>query len=85
MERGERVVGCALGGRAVDATAAVALELSPWRSGVENVTDLDTARGKIFARSLNIGDDQVETLGRSWRGRMSSRCQTEPSTRNREA
>src|SRR5215813_3291728 len=53
----------------VDTTAAVALELSPGRPGVEHITDLDAAVDEFFARSLNVGDDQVQGLGRARRGR----------------
>ena len=49
-----------------DASAAVDLELSAWRSGVEHLTHLNTASDKIFPRCLNVGDDQVEALGRTW-------------------
>ena len=53
-----------LGRWPADATAAFDLELSAWRSGVEHLTHLNAAYDKIFARSRNIGDDQVEALGR---------------------
>jgi hypothetical protein len=37
-----------------DANAAVGLELSAWRSGLEHLTHLNIARDKISARSLNV-------------------------------
>jgi hypothetical protein len=47
-KRGERVVGGMLGCWPADATAAVDLELSAWRSSVEHLTHFNTARDKIF-------------------------------------
>src|SRR5580700_615657 len=73
-KRGERVVGGMLGCWPADATAAVRLELSARRSGVEHLTHFNTACGKIFPRGRNIGDDQVEALGRSWFGRCHLRA-----------
>src|SRR5579862_9516845 len=64
-KRSERAVGGMLGRWSANATGAVDLELSAWRSGVEHFTHLNTASDKIFARSRNVGDDQVEALGRS--------------------
>jgi hypothetical protein len=34
---------------------------------VEHLTHIDAACNKIDARSRNVGDDQVEALGRAWR------------------
>ena len=82
---GERVVGGMLGCWPADAAAAADLKLSAWRSGVEYLADLDAACDKIFARSLNIGDDQVEAFVRPRRGRCYLSRQTEPSTRSRAA
>jgi hypothetical protein len=74
-----------LGRRPTDATAAFDLELSAWRSGMEYLTHLNAACDKIFARSRNIGDDQVEAFVRPRRGRCYLSRQTEPSTRSRAA
>ncbi len=41
----------------------VGLELSARSTGVEYLTDLGAARGELATRSLDIGDDQVQTLG----------------------
>src|SRR5580658_2710584 len=68
-KRGKRVVSGMLGRWPVDATAAFDLELRAWRSAVEHLTYLDAACDKIFARSRNLGDDRVEALGRTRRGR----------------
>src|ERR1700691_3197724 len=73
-KRGERVVGGMLGCWPADATAAVSLELSARSSGVEHLTHFYTACDKMFPRGRNIGDDQVEALGRSWLGRCHLRA-----------
>src|SRR6202451_2754352 len=69
-----------------DAAAAIDLELSAWRSGVEHLTHLNTACDKIFAHSLNVGDDQVEALGRAWRSGCDLRAKLNraPGTGRRE-
>ena len=59
-----------------DATArAVGLELRARRPGVENHADLDTAGDEFVARSLDVGNDQVEALGRAARGRRDVRSE----------
>src|SRR5438128_1623906 len=59
-----------------DATArAVGLELSTRSLGVEHLADLDTAGSQFTARSLDIGGDQVETLGRAGGGRRDVRAE----------
>src|SRR5580658_7142930 len=68
-KRGERAVGGMLGCWPTNATAAVDLELSAWHPGVKHITDPNTVSGKISARSLNIGDNQIEALSRSRRCR----------------
>jgi len=35
---------------------------------MEHLTDLDTTGDQLFASSLNLGNDQVETLGGARRG-----------------
>ena len=46
-----------------DSTArAVGLELSTWTARVEHRADLNTAAGELVARSLDVGDDQVDAL-----------------------
>src|ERR1700729_3053636 len=69
-----------------DAISAVDPELSAWRSGVEHPTHFDTARDNISPYCLNVGDDQVEALGRSRRGRCHLRAKLNraPGTRRRE-
>ena len=62
-KRGERAVGGMVGCWSANATAAVDPELSAWRSGVEHLTYLNTSCHKIFARSRDIGNDQVKALG----------------------
>ena len=72
-ERGERAVAGVLGRGAADATArAVGLEPSARRRVVEHLADLDAARGELVARGLDVGDDQVQALGRARRGRRES-------------
>src|SRR5215467_10934359 len=56
------------GVRPTDATAAFGTELSPRFHGMEHLTNLDTVANELFARSFNIGNEQVETLGRARRG-----------------
>ena len=49
---------------AADAAArAVGLELSARRSGVEHLTDIDTAGNELVSCGLDVGHDQVEALG----------------------
>ena len=62
-KRGERAVGAVFRCRSNNATAAVDLELSAWRSGVEHLTHRDTACANILLRCLDIGDDQLQALG----------------------
>ncbi len=69
-ERGERAVAGVVGRGSADATArADGLELSARRPGVEHLADFDTAGDEFLARSLDVGDDQVEALGGAGRGR----------------
>ena len=48
---------------------AVGLELRAWRPSVEYLADRDTAGGEFFARSLDVGNNQVEAAGRAGRSR----------------
>ena len=65
-----------------DATArAVGLELSARRPGVEHLADLDTAGDEFVARSLDVGDDQVQALGRAGRGRRDLRAELDRAPR----
>src|SRR5438034_8290935 len=65
-----------------DATArAVALELSARRLCVEHLADLDTVGGEVIARCLDIGDDQVQALGRAGRGRREIRAELDRAAR----
>ena len=50
-----------------DAISPVGLELGTRRARVENLADVDTAGDEFLARSLNVRNDQVETMGRSRR------------------
>ena len=52
-----------------DAATAIALELGPRCSRVEHLAHFNSACDKIFARTCDVGDDQVEALGRAWRRR----------------
>ena len=85
-KRGKRVVSGMLGRWPADATAVFDLELSAWRSGVEHLTHLNATRDRIFARSRNIGDDQVEALGPPRRGRcyLRAKLNRSPGARRRE-
>jgi hypothetical protein len=73
-------------GAANAAACAVGLELSPRRRGVEHLADLRTAGNQLVARSLNVGDDQVEAVGRAGRGRGDLRAELDraPRTGRRE-
>ena len=66
-ERGERAVAAMLGIRTADSAAPkqVGLILAGVRAGgaVENLADLDAAGEQLFARGLDVGDDQVQALG----------------------
>ena len=82
-ERGERAVAGVFGRRSADATVrAVGLELGARRLGVEHLADLDTAGGELVARSLDVGDDQVEALGRAGRGRGDVRAELDRARPN---
>src|SRR5581483_5307082 len=66
-ERDERTVAAVLGSRAAD--AAVVMEPGARRPFAEHLADLDTVREELVARGLDVGDDQVQALGRPGRGR----------------
>src|SRR3984957_17705484 len=62
-ERGERAVAGVVGRGTADLAGRPAgLELSPRRPGVKDLTDLRPERGKLFARRVDVGDDQVQAL-----------------------
>src|SRR5262249_44628519 len=68
-ERDERTVAGVFGGRPAESTArAIGLELSARRPSVEHLAGLDTAGDEFVTRSLDVGDDEVEALGRARRG-----------------
>ncbi len=75
-ERGEGGVGGVIGRGAAEASArAVGLELRARRPGVEHLADLDAVRHEIVARGLDVGDDQVQALGRAGFGRRHVRAE----------
>ena len=81
-ERGERAIAGVVGCGPADSTArAVALELSSRRPGVEHLADLGTAGDELVACSLDVGDDQVEALGRARRGRRDVRAELDRAPR----
>ena len=69
------------GVRPTDTTVAFGTELSTRFQGMEHLTDLDTAGNELFARSIDIGNDQVETLGRARRGRRYLRAELDRAPR----
>src|SRR5882672_7128784 len=68
-ERSKRKVAAVPGVRPIDPTVPFGTELSTRFRSMEHFTDLDTAGNERCASSFNIGNDQVETLGRARRGR----------------
>src|SRR6267378_2982733 len=81
-ERGERAIACMVGCGPADSTArAVALELSSRRRGVEHLADPGTTGDELVACSLDLGDDQVEALGRARRGRRDVRAELDRAPR----
>src|ERR1700686_4030620 len=74
-ERSKGKVAAVIGVRPTDATVAFGTELSTRFRSMEHLTDLDTAGNELFASSVNIGNDQVETLGRARRGRRYLRAE----------
>jgi hypothetical protein len=65
-----------IGRRAADATIrSVVMEPSAGRPFVEHLADLGTAGDELGARSLDVGDDQVQVLGRTGRGRGDARAE----------
>ena len=63
------------GVRPTNAAVAFGTELSTRFQSMEHLVDLDTAGNELFAGSFNIGNDQVETLGRARRGRRYLRAE----------
>src|SRR5215471_17127906 len=68
-ERSKGKVAAVTGVRPADPAVAFGTELGARFRNMEHLTNLDTAGNEIFAGSFDIGNDQVETLGRAWRGR----------------
>ena len=48
---------------------------------MEHLTDLDTAGNELLASTFNLGNDQVETLGRARRGRRYLRAELDRAPR----
>jgi hypothetical protein len=69
MERGERAVAAMVGIRTADADPPkqVWLVRASVHTGgvVEHLADLDAATKQLFAGGLDVGDDQVQALGRA--------------------
>src|SRR5512133_1173160 len=63
-ERGKGKVAAITGVQPTDAAVAFGAELSARFRSMEHLADLDAATHELYASSLNIGNDQVETLGR---------------------
>ena len=81
-ERGEGAVAAVVGRRARSTRPrAVGLELGARLLGVEHLADLDAAGGELVARGLDVGDDQVEALGRARRGRGDLRAELDRAPR----
>src|SRR6266581_1096963 len=64
-ERSKGRVAAVIGVRPTDTTVAFGTELSTRFQSMEHLTDLDPAGNELFASSFDIGNDQVETLGRA--------------------
>ena len=63
------------------AAPVVGLELGARCLGVEHVADVDTMGGELIPRSLHVGDDQVDALGRTGRGRRDLRAELDRAPR----
>ena len=75
-ERGEREIAGMVGCGPPDSTArAVALELRSRCPGVEHLADLGPTGDEVVACRLDLGDDQVEALGRARRARRDVRAE----------
>ena len=80
-ERSKGKVAAVTGVRPTDATIAFGTELGTWFRSMEYLTDFDTAGNELFASRFNIGNDQVETLGRPRRGRRYLRAELDRAAR----
>src|SRR5215472_1594360 len=80
-ERSKGKVAAMTGVRPTDATVAFGTELSTRFRSMEYLTDFDTAGNKLFASRFNIGNYQVETLGRARRGRRYLRAELDRAPR----
>ena len=69
-ERGKRAVAGVTGRRPADATIpAVRLELRARHGGVKHFADFRSMSGELVACGFDVGDDQVQALGRAGRSR----------------
>src|ERR1700686_2319383 len=80
-ERSKGKVAAMIGVRPTDATVAFGTELSTRFRSMEHLADLDAAGNELFASSFNMGNDQVETLGRARRGRRYLRAELDRAPR----
>src|SRR4029077_11906604 len=74
-------VAAVTGVRPTDPAVAFGTELSARFRSMEHLTNLDTAGNEIFAGSFDIGNDQVETLGRARLGRRYLRAELDRAPR----
>src|SRR5262249_16426181 len=73
-----------LGRRTADAAVrADRPEPGARRPFVEHLAGLDTAGDELGARGLDVGDDQVQVLGRTRRGRGDARAELDRAVRAR--
>ena len=72
-ERGERAVARAIGRRPRYPPCVV--ELSAAGALVEHLAHVGAVRDQVGARRLDVGDDQVQALGRAGRGRRDARAE----------
>src|SRR5580700_1827460 len=80
-ERHKGKVAAVTGVRPTAPAVAFGTELSTRFQSMEHLTDLDTAGNEFFASSFNMGNDQVETLGRARRGRRYLRAELDRAPR----
>src|SRR5271157_1439614 len=64
-ERSKGRVAAVTGVQPTAATVAAGTELGARFQSMEHFTDLDTEGNELFASSFHMGNDQVETLGRT--------------------
>ena len=68
--------------RPAPATRPARWKRAPASALVEHLAHLDAAREQFVTRRLDVGDDQVQALGRAGRGRRDVRAETGSSTRS---